>query len=365
MNWYNLYIENQVDTPALLVYPDRVQHNIEVLKDMIDDINRLRPHAKTHKTKEITQLLLNAGIRKFKCATIAEAEMLGECGAPDVLLAYPLHGAKLQRFVALIQHFPHTRFSAIVDYVDAVKNLSAIAVQNEIQIDVFIDLNIGMGRTGILPDDDAALELYRFCSGMDGLNVKGFHAYDGHVREIDMAERKNICDRNYKPIARLIERLLDEGFTKPRVVIGGSPSFPIYAQYPEVECSPGTFVLWDKGYANTLPEQNFLPAAVLMTRVVSLPSENTICVDLGYKAIASENPLDNRVFFLNAPHLKPISHSEEHLVLDAGERHQFKVGDVLYALPIHICPTVALYDKLLVVENNAVVGEWEVVARRR
>ena len=363
MNWYNLHAENQVDTPALLVYPDRVQHNIEVLKGMIDDINRLRPHVKTHKTKEITQLLLNAGIRKFKCATIVEAEMLGACGAPDVLLAYPLYGPKLQRFVTLVQHFPQTRFSAIVDHTDAVKKLSAIAGQNEIQIDVFIDLNIGMGRTGILPDN--AFELYRLCSEIAGLNVQGFHAYDGHVREIDIAERKNICDRNYEPIARLIERMLDEGFTKPRVVIGGSPSFPIYAQYPEIECSPGTFVLWDKGYAATLPEQNFLPAATLMTHVVSLPSENTICVDLGYKAVASENPLENRVFFLNAPHLKPISHSEEHLVLEAGVDHRFQVGDVLYALPIHICPTVALYDKLLVIEEGYVVDEWEVVARRR
>jgi D-serine deaminase-like pyridoxal phosphate-dependent protein len=363
MNWYNLHTENQVDTPTLLVYPDRVQHNIEVLKSMIDDINRLRPHAKTHKTKEITQLLLNAGIRKFKCATIVEAEMLGACGAPDVLLAYPLYGPKLQRFVTLVQHFPQTRFSAIVDHTDAVKKLSAIAGQNEIQIDVFIDLNIGMGRTGILPDN--AFELYRLCSEIAGLNVQGFHAYDGHVREIDIAERKNICDRNYAPIARLIERLLDDGFTKPRVVIGGSPSFPIYAQYPEVECSPGTFVLWDKGYADTLPEQDFLPAAVLMTRVVSLPSENTICVDLGYKAVASENPLENRVFFLNASHLKPVSHSEEHLVLEAGVNHRFQVGDVLYALPIHICPTVALYDKLLAVVEGKVVNEWEVVARRR
>lgn len=363
MDWYNLHTENHVDTPALLVFPDRIRHNIEVLKGMIDDINRLRPHVKTHKTKEITQLLLNAGIRKFKCATIVEAEMLGACSAPDVLLAYPLHGAKLQRFVTLVQHFPQTRFSAIVDHTDAVKKLSAIAVQNEIQIDVFIDLNIGMGRTGILPDD--AFELYRLSSEIAGLNVQGFHAYDGHVREIDIAERKNICDRNYDPIARLIERLLDDGFTKPRVVIGGSPSFPIYAQYPEVECSPGTFVLWDKGYADTLPEQNFLPAAVLMTRVVSLPSENTICVDLGYKAIASENSLENRVFFLNAPHLKPVSHSEEHLVLEAGVNHRFQVGDVLYALPIHICPTVALYDKLLVVVEGKVVDEWEVVARRR
>ena len=364
MNWYNLQEENSVDSPALLVYPDRIRKNIAVLKSMIDDTDRLRPHVKTHKTKEILQLQLNAGIRKFKCATIAEAQMLGEIGAPDVLLAYPLHGPKLDRFVQLIATYPKTRFSVIVDHMDGVKNLSVIALQHAIQVDVFVDLNIGMGRTGILPGEPA-LELYRLCAEMAGLSVQGFHAYDGHVREIDLEKRKIICDRNFAPIAAMQVQLIHEGFQKPRVIIGGSPSFPIYAQYPEVECGPGTFVLWDKGYTDTLPEQNFLPAAVLMTRVVSLPSTSTICVDLGYKAIASENPLDNRVYFPDAPSLKSIGHSEEHMVLEAGIGHRFKVGDVLYALPVHICPTVALYDKLLVVKEGAVVDQWEVVARKR
>lgn len=364
MYWYILHTENTVDTPALLVYPDRIRKNIEVLKSMIDDPDRLRPHVKTHKSREILRMQLDAGIRKFKCATIAEAEMLGECGAPDVLLAYPLYGPKLDRFMTLVERYKQTKYTALVDNVDAARALSDKAEEHGLCMDVFVDLNVGMGRTGILPGE-SALELYRLCGELDGLAIQGFHAYDGHVREIDLEQRRVVCQRNFAPVDALVVQLVGEGFPKPRIIIGGSPSFPIYAQYPEVECSPGTFVLWDKGYADTLPEQNFLPAAVLMTRVVSLPSATTICVDLGYKAIASENSLENRVYFLNAPSLKPIGHSEEHMVLEAGADHRFKVGDVLYALPIHICPTVALYDKLLVVENGVVVDEWEVVARKR
>ncbi len=364
MTWYKINTENTVDSPALLVYPDRIQHNIDLLKSMIDDANRLRPHVKTHKTKEITKLQLAAGIRKFKCATIAEAEMLGACQAPDVLLAYPLHGPKIQRFVELVKRYPATKYAALVDNPDAAAALSDIAGQHQIRIPVYIDLNIGMGRTGI-PPGEPALTLYRLCTTMQGLAIQGFHAYDGHVREIDIHKRKAICDRNFAPVAAMIDRLVSEGFAKPHIIIGGSPSFPVYAQYPEVECSPGTFVLWDKGYADTLPEQAFLPAAVLLTRVISLPTETHICVDLGYKAIASENPLHNRVFFLNAPQLTPVGHSEEHMVLDAGEAHSFHIGDVLYALPIHICPTVALYDKLLVVAEASVVDAWGVVARKR
>ena len=363
-DWYRLATPDDVDSPALLVYPDRIQYNIALLTSNIDDPTRLRPHVKTHKTREITRLQLEAGIRKFKCATIAEADMLGECGAPDVLLAYPLQGPKLQRFAALAQAYPHTNYAALVDNNHSAAALSAMAVRKQLHIAVYIDLNIGMGRTGISPGEEA-LELYQLCDRLDGLDVRGFHAYDGPVRDVDLAKRKALCDHNFAPITVLSNKLLQEGFPKPEIIIGGSPSFPIYARYPEVECSPGTFVLWDKGYGDSLPEQPFLPAAVLLTRVVSLPSATHICVDLGYKAVASENPLSQRLHFLHAPQLQPLSHSEEHLVLDAGEGHTFQVGDVLYALPTHICPTVALYDKLQVVRHQAVVAHWEVVARKR
>ncbi len=362
--WYHIDNEGKVDSPALLVYPDRIRYNIELLKSMIDDVGRLRPHIKTHKTKEILELQLEAGITKFKCATIAEAEVLGECGTPDVLLAYPLYGPKIKRFLELVTTYRNTHYAAIVDNEVAATTLSSAAIAAGVILPVYIDLDIGMGRTGIQAGA-AALSLYRVCQQLTGLSIQGFHAYDGHVREIDLEKRKKICDRNFEPIAQMVEQLVAEGYAKPKIIIGGSPSFPVYSQYPDVECSPGTFVLWDKGYGDTLPEQSFLPAAVLLCRVVSLPAENRICVDLGYKAVASENPLDNRVFFLNALNLKPVSHSEEHIVLAVPVGHTCRVGDVLYALPIHICPTVALYNKLAVVEGQCISGSWEVPGRRR
>lgn len=364
MEWYRLTNESEVDSPALLVYPERIKHNIALAVSMIGDVDRLRPHVKTHKTKEILQLQLDAGITKFKCATIAEAEMLGECGALDVLLAYPLHGPKIGRFLSLVQRFPATRFAAIVDHEAGAQALSGAAAAVGIPIDSYVDLNIGMGRTGIQLGD-GALALYRLCTGLEGLTVCGFHAYDGHVREIDMDKRTAICDGNLEPIASMVYQLRQEGFVPPRIVIGGSPSFPVYAKYPDVECSPGTFVLWDKGYGDTLPEQGFLPAAVLLCRIVSMPAPNRLCIDLGYKAVAAENPLDRRVYFLNAPDLEPVGHSEEHLVLRAPEGHHYREGDVLYALPIHICPTVALYDRLTVVQDCQAIGTWPVVARKR
>src|SRR4026207_1369821 len=118
-NWYTIKNIDQLDSPALVVFPDRVKHNIRLAIDMVSDVNRLRPHIKTNKSPDVTKLMLNAGITKFKCATIAEAEMLAQCNAPDVLLAYQPLGPKLDRFVSLIKKYPGTKFSCLTDNIEA------------------------------------------------------------------------------------------------------------------------------------------------------------------------------------------------------------------------------------------------------
>jgi D-serine deaminase-like pyridoxal phosphate-dependent protein len=104
---------------------------------------------------------------------------------------------------------------------------------------------------------------------------------------------------------------------------------------------------------------------LVISRVVSLPDETKICLDLGHKSVASEKELSKRVYFLNAPELVMCGHSEEHLVADAGKNHRYKVGDVLYGVPYHVCPTVALYERAITIENNKVSGEWKNTARDR
>jgi D-serine deaminase-like pyridoxal phosphate-dependent protein len=131
------------------------------------------------------------------------------------------------------------------------------------------------------------------------------------------------------------------------------------------ECSPGTNIFWDKGYATICAEQAFEPAVKVLTRVISQPAANKICVDLGHKAIASENELSKRIFFPSHPSLKPVSQSEEHLVLEVEDAQSFKMGDMLVGIPYHICPTVALHASLYEVQNEQVTGEWKVAARKR
>jgi D-serine deaminase-like pyridoxal phosphate-dependent protein len=363
-DWYIIDDVEKLDTPALVVYPDRVKADIDLLKSMINNVDRLRPHVKTYKNKEVTLLLLAAGIHKFKCATIAEAELLAVCKAPDVLLAYQPVGPKLYRFVKLMQTYSYTRFSCLVDNALAAKEISDIAEGNKLTINVYLDLNVGMNRTGI-PAGFEALQLYMDCAVLPGLNPVGLHAYDGHIHDVDLEIRTERCNAGFEPVLKLQQDLKQRGYPEPIIVAGGSPTFPIHSKRKQVECSPGTFVYWDKGYLQGMPEQPFLPAALIISRVISLPDATKVCLDVGHKSVSAENELNKRIYFLNAPELKPVGQSEEHLVVEAGKDHTYQVGDVLYGMPHHICPTVALYERAYIIENNTLSGEWLNAARDR
>lgn len=364
MEWFEISNSNEVDSPALLVFPERVKRNIDILKQMLPDVSRLRPHVKTHKSTEVTKILIDAGFAQFKCATIAEAEMLAEANAADVLLAYQPIGPKAERLAALVKAFPKTKFSCLVDNENVAKNLDSIFKKISHRLALYIDLNIGMNRTGIKPGATAEA-LYRKCQSMHGIISVGLHAYDGHLHDEDLQVRTEKCNQGFAPVIEMQKNLANAGFAEPIIIVGGTTTFPIHAKRDKVVCSPGTFIYWDNGYHNKFKEQHFEFAAVLMTRVISKPTTDSICVDLGHKAVASENPLTNRVHFLNAKNLEPIGHSEEHLVLKVNGENNYNVGDVLYGVPFHICPTVALHDAVTVVINHKATDRWLNLSRNR
>jgi D-serine deaminase-like pyridoxal phosphate-dependent protein len=306
-------------------------------------------------------MMLSEGITKYKCATIAEAEMLATINAPDVLLAYQPVGPKINRLLQLVKQYHSTHFSCVIDDIQVAQNISEIFAAENLVLDVYIDLNTGMNRTGIHPTEKA-LELFNNCARLKGINIFGLHVYDGHIRDTDVATRKQRTDEAFEAIIELAKKVKESTQKELQIVAGGSPTFPVHAERVNIECSPGTFVFWDHGYKNLLPDEPFDYAALVISRIISVVDDHTICTDLGHKSVAAENPLP-RVHFLNAGDAEPIGQSEEHLVVKVPDASRYKVGDVLYGVPVHICPTVALYEKAIVVENNKAVGEWRVIAR--
>jgi D-serine deaminase-like pyridoxal phosphate-dependent protein len=363
MPWYTVDNVDDVSSPALLVYPERVAQNIRAAVDIVGDVRRLRPHLKTSKMSEVVRMHLDAGVTRFKCATIAEAEMAASAGAPDVLLAYQPVGPNVARFVRLVQTFPATRFAAIVDDRGATDALSAAAVAGGVVLDLFLDLDGGMHRSGIAPGA-GAVELYRWLSTRPGLRAAGLHMYDGHVKATDLDARRQASDTAFAHVETMRQAIAASGLAVPSVVVGGTPAFPFHARRTGIECSPGTTVFWDAGYASTLPDLPFVPAAVLLTRVISRPAEDRLCLDLGHKAVAAENP-HPRVVLFGLEDATAVGHSEEHLVLETGRAGDFPVGSALYGVPWHVCPTVALYNDAVVVRNGRAEGRWLVAARAR
>ncbi|MBD3629761.1 D-TA family PLP-dependent enzyme [Cyclobacterium sp.] len=362
--WYALNHPENIDSPALLVYQDRARENIQRAIDVAGSPDRLRPHVKTNKSIEACRMMMEAGIKAFKGATIAEIEMLTLAGARDILLAYQPVGPKIDRFLNLVKSHPDIQFHCLTDNEQAAKAIDLKAREKGLEVSVYIDLNAGTNRTGVSPGEKAEI-LFKAIRLLKGLRITGFHLYDGHLRNPVFDIRKKECDAGFEPISAMRKRLEEDHGLSLEIIAGGTTTFPIHAKRERVTCGPGTFIYWDDGYAATLPEQEFLFAALLISRVVSFPAENLICVDLGHKAIASENPLDKRIRFINANDLTAVSQSEEHLVLQTSPEHDYQIGDVFYGVPYHICPTVALHQEAVVIRDGDEVGRWKTISRDR
>jgi D-serine deaminase-like pyridoxal phosphate-dependent protein len=350
-HWFEIINHEDVPSPSLLVYPQRIQSNIDSML-LMAPAARLRPHVKTHKMQEVVALCRNSGIEKFKTATIAESEMCARAGAGDILLAFQPVGPNINRLKILVEAFPQTRFSTILDNDFSSHELSCFFAHSP--IDVWVDVDCGMHRTGIapkfVPDFFARLET------LPGLRVRGLHAYDGHIHAQDLAVREKEHREAMTPVLEIRSQLRSKDRTI-EIVAGGTPTFPFNALLPGTECAPGTPLLWDAGYSQQYPDLPFQLAATLLCRVISNPTPNHYCLDLGHKAVASESP-QPRLWLPQIPDAELVGHSEEHLVIRTALN--LKIGTALYAFPKHICPTCALYDEAVAVFNNLASTRWKI-----
>lgn len=354
-------------SPSLVIFRDRLLANLDSMLMMAGHPSRLRPHCKTHKMEQIVRLWVEQGVTKHKAATISECEMLAAAGAKDILLAYNPVGPNIGRVIALAAKFPACQFSVTTDHEKPLQLLSAAAATGKVTIGVMLDVNVGMNRTGISPSDRAAVSLYVQASQLPGLRAAGFHIYDGHQRQMSLNERKVAVAAQWPAVLELRKKCEAAGSSVPALACGGTPTFPCYAEMddPGIELCPGTCVLHDTGYGTSFPDLPFEPAAAVVTRVVSRPASDRMTLDIGNKAVAADPPKGARVFFPELPDAVQDSHNEEHMGLITPDAEQYQPGDVLFAIPMHICPTSALYDRVAIIENGQVAEYWDVTSRNR
>lgn len=363
---YRITDTRQIISPALVLFKDLVEANIERMIAIAGDRNRLRPHCKTHKMPQVTRLELARGILKHKCATFAEAEMLAEAGVTDIFLSYNLVGPNIERAVAFRRRYPGVALRLQVDHPGPTAELDRAMSAAGLKVDVFLDVDVGQHRTGILPGPEAKA-LYQAIAASRSLSAGGFNIYDGHQHQVSRAERSAAINAEWEKVIAFRDDLVQSGLPVPRIVCGGTGSFPVYAEKtdPTIELSPGTCVFSDAGYSEIFPDLSFPPAVVLLTRVISRPGPDRVTLDLGYKAVASDPPVGRRLTLPDLPDAEQILQNEEHLALRTPRAGEFQPGDELLAIPRHICPTIALHKQVYVVSQGQVVDRWDVIARDR
>ena len=357
---YRIENADEFPTPSLLFYPELIAYNTDKAIEYAGGAERIWAHVKTHKSADVLHLLQSKGLRRFKCATIAEAETAALCDAEEILLAYPLIGANISRFIQLIRTYPHSRFWAIGDSLDSLSALGSAAYAADLTIPTLLDVNIGMDRTG--GPLEKAVSAYEAFSRLEGLKLRGLHFFSGNFKIRDLAERKAAVEKTGPQIRAIPETLRQAGYPVEAVVLSGTPSLSCYRDYENVFVCPGTAFITDLAYYNTFPDYDFVPAAALLTRVISTPRPGSFTIDLGYKHIASD-PNGQRGVILGYEDAQVLFQCEEHWTFQTAPERAPKLGETLYVLPTHICPTIALYPEALTVEKGRVSGIWPITAR--
>src|SRR5215471_3919204 len=358
----------RVLTPALLIDRDRVQHNIATTLHLLgDDPNRWRPHVKTAKLGYVMRMLVEAGVRQFKCATSLELSVACQASAQDVLVAYPLTGANAGRVRQIAEQHPHIAISVLVEHEPQFAQWRGSSVS------VFVDVNPGMNRTGVPQDQaDAILRLTESIAA-SGLRFRGLHYYDGHLSKYVMAERCVQAHLGYERLMRIVHRFATLGIEVPEVITAGTPAFPCsllfsgFSKAPFVHrVSPGTVVYCDATSLGQLPaEYEYQPAAVVMTRVVSHPAPGIITCDAGHKAVSADAGVPTCVV-LGHPELEPLAPSEEHLPMRVAAGAAVPaIGELLYLVPRHVCTTVNNFDHAMIVSGGNLIAVEPVSARGR
>jgi D-serine deaminase-like pyridoxal phosphate-dependent protein len=357
-----------VMSPALLIYPEIVDSNIRETIALLDGRpDRWRPHVKTAKLGFVMKRMVDHGVSAFKCSTTLELRTICEAGATDVLMAFPIIGPGARRVREIAALYPSVRISVLVDSLKQAENWAGG------NIGAFIDVNPGMDRTGIQQSHEDDIRSLAADLARIEVPFRGLHYYDGHLSSPDLKERCALAHKGYDWLLQMAGKLGKQDLKVEEIITAGTPAFPCTVSYKRFgtggfthRASPGTAIYNDCSSLTSLPsEYNYQPAVVVMTRVVSAPTESIVTCDAGHKAVSADAGVPTCAV-VGYPNLTPLKPSEEHLPIRVAEGTTGpRVGEILFLVPRHICPTVNNFDDAVMVADGRIAGVEIVTARGR
>jgi D-serine deaminase-like pyridoxal phosphate-dependent protein len=322
----------------------------------------LRPHSKSHKCSAIALRQIEAGAVGICCAKLAEAEAMAAAGVTAILVTSPIAGAaQAERAAALAQQI--SDFRIVIDHPEGATELAA-ASQGPIQ--VLIDVDPGMGRSGV-HDAAQAVEVYRAIAAQPNLTLLGVQCYGGQWQHIEGANaRAAAVADGMVYLSGVIAALRQAGAAIGVVTGGGTGSFAADAA-PGVltEVQPGSYAFMDRDYRDALkadPDGAFEQALAIAATVISTNHPQWVTVDAGLKAFATDGPLPVAI----TPKFADSAYrffGDEHGLLMRPKDADVARGERVDFVPPHIDPTLDRYDVIHFVRGDVLVEIAPVEAR--
>lgn len=333
------------ETPCFVIIHERVRHNLARTVAACGGAERLVSHVKTTRAPWLIRDLVSQGVTAFKAATAAEVELVAASGAREVILAHPqVNATAVDRVIAAARKSPDLQVAAIVDSPAGLalwrERLKGDGLPN---LGLRVDLDPGMGRTGMKMDGGAAALAREL---IDTGRFLGWHVYDGHVHDADRRVRKERVEQICEKVFAFLAGVHGEG-APVDVVAGGSYTFDLWPRRERVRVSPGSWIYSSVRHGADLPEFQWQHAAFVVATVVST-RDGTVTINAGHKAISPDQPLDKRFEGPGAI----LAMSEEHTVIKADG---LPVGSRVALIPEHACTTAYLYTRAWVLGLD---GRW-------
>jgi D-serine deaminase-like pyridoxal phosphate-dependent protein len=359
----------KLDTPCLVVDQDKLEQNVRVMQTHVTRFGKkLRPHAKTHKCSRIAKMQMEAGAVGICVAKVSEAEVLVRNGLKGALITSPVvTDYKIDRLMDCLSLDPE--LMVVVDNLLNAQKLNAEAERRGLRLNILVDLDPGMGRTGVPFEDGLALG--QSIHSLSGLQLRGVQCYAGHVQHIASFEERLRTSRGWMgEAANVVRQFREKGLPCEIFTGSGTGTWEIDNRIPELtDLQAGSYTMMDAEYLSIGSSENpsrfekFLPALTLLTSVMNTNHAGHVTVDAGLKALYHDgaNPYVLNPLF---PDLKYNWRGDEHgeISFPTGSA-RFKLGDVLELVVSHCDPTVNLFDVLFMTSNDIVTDIWPVDMR--
>ena len=350
--------KTEVTTPCLLLDMGAADRNIKRMADFFAPrACDLRPHVKTHKSPLLAHRQIEAGAIGISCAKLQDARVFVESGIDNILIANEIVDVEKMRELAALARL--TNMIVCVDHATNARDLSRIAEENGIVLDVLVEVNIGLDRCGTDPGLPT-LELVRQVSQLKGLKFRGLMGYEGGVFIKDLAEKREVCGGRNQALVETRELVESSGFPIDIVSAGGSNTYDLTGVVPGVtEIQAGSYVTMDDW--NKQHGIDFEQAITVMTTVISVPAKDRAITDAGLKAISTDHGLP-RVIGRSGVTVGGLNEEHGKLLLAEGAA-QLAAGDKLEIVPTHGCTTVPLYDHYVLTHDDHVIETAEIITR--